>query len=40
MIKKIKIKNYSIKTKIIIKSNYTKNYLNLLSKKMERFFAL
>ena len=40
MIKKIKIKNYSIKTSIIIKSNYTKKYLNLLSKKNRKIFCI
>jgi len=40
MIKKIKIKNYSIKTTIIIKSNYAKNYLNLLSKKNRKVFCI
>ncbi len=40
MIKKIKIKNYSIKTSIIIKSNYAKKYLNLLSKKNRKIFCI
>ena len=40
MIKKIKINNNFINTSIIIKSNYTIKYLNLLSKNNKKIFCI